>query len=247
MKNVAGYDVGKLFIGSLGTLGAIVEVTLRLFALPEKRATLLLPSNSLAEAFDLANRAIGLSAAGVQIIDPVSAKHSFEKASWLTAIDLLGDEEVVKGQVGVMTLPGAIILENEHCQLCWDTIAGLTNPRVNDWVVGRASLPPAALKSWVEEIIVNCSAHIRFVICPGTGRAWVISTPDKASSEILTSLRVAANRLEGYFTIEAAPQSGGGAWPVWDEAGVDGALLKGIKQVFDPNHILAPGSFLGGI
>jgi glycolate oxidase FAD binding subunit len=255
MKNVAGYDVGKLFIGSLGTLGAIGEVTLRLYALPEKNATVLLPANSLPGAFDLANQAITLSATGAEILDPLSAKQlkyflgpAFDENSWLVAVDLMGDEEVVRGRIAALSSPSAILLEGNLRQLCWDTISQLTKPITSDALVGRASLPPAAVKRWLEQVIeMDCRRPFQFVICPGTGRAWIIFSANESSSGVLTSLRLAANRLEGYFTIEAAPESWKTTLPIWDEAGVDLALLKGVKQVFDPNNILAPGRFLGGI
>jgi len=53
VKNVAGYDLGKLLIGSYGTLGVITEVNLKLFPLPAERKTFILSTGTLGVARDL--------------------------------------------------------------------------------------------------------------------------------------------------------------------------------------------------
>lgn len=50
MKNVAGYDMTKLFVGSLGELGVLTEATLRLLPQPDSQALMLLPMHSLEQA-----------------------------------------------------------------------------------------------------------------------------------------------------------------------------------------------------
>jgi glycolate oxidase FAD binding subunit len=50
VKNVAGYDLGKLFCGSRGTLGLVAQVALRLHPLPSASATVVVPVASAAEA-----------------------------------------------------------------------------------------------------------------------------------------------------------------------------------------------------
>src|SRR3990170_1256374 len=54
VKNVAGYDMPKLYLGSLGTLGVIVEASLKVAPLPESQATWLAPCRSAAQAVSLA-------------------------------------------------------------------------------------------------------------------------------------------------------------------------------------------------
>jgi len=54
VKNVAGYDLHRLFVGSYGTLGVITEATWRLYPLPRARASLLVPCDNLSQALQYA-------------------------------------------------------------------------------------------------------------------------------------------------------------------------------------------------
>lgn len=56
VKNVTGYDLVRLYVGSLGTLGILTEVTLRLRPLPERHAVLIRDVDTYASAFDVARR-----------------------------------------------------------------------------------------------------------------------------------------------------------------------------------------------
>lgn len=58
VKNVSGYDMTKLFIGSLGTLGIITEATLRLLPTPEREAILILPCQDVSQAWAIASRIV---------------------------------------------------------------------------------------------------------------------------------------------------------------------------------------------
>ena len=72
MKNVAGYDMSKLFVGSFGVLGVITEVTFRLLPRPESHGMLVIPSPSFEEAAALVARILhsGLQPLVLQIVPP---------------------------------------------------------------------------------------------------------------------------------------------------------------------------------
>jgi glycolate oxidase FAD binding subunit len=257
MKNVAGYDVGKLLIGSRGTLGAIVELTLRLFSRPEKFTTLLLPADSLGAALQEAERGRAGSAAGVQLLSPAAAARvagplglAFPAGCWLCAVDLLGDEEVVEAGLRKLATSAAVRLEDDLRRRCWQNIAEILQVSPAEGIILQAVLPPAAMKDWGElclagSVAGSSSCRGELVICPGTGRAWVALCGER---EILWRLAadfaLEAKRRGGGLALRAAPED----WPALSGEKCSGkyfSLRGGIKQVFDPENILSPGVFLG--
>jgi len=84
VKNVAGFDVTRLSIGSWGTLGIITSVSARLFPLPEKDVTLLLPGPSAEALLPLARELAGsaLPFSAVELLDPVTPLPSGPAERW---------------------------------------------------------------------------------------------------------------------------------------------------------------------
>ena len=74
VKNVAGYDMCRLLIGSLGTLGVIVEACFRLTPLPKTQLTLAVAVPSAQEAYRLAGQAAGLSLRAVELLNAAAAR-----------------------------------------------------------------------------------------------------------------------------------------------------------------------------
>jgi len=74
VKNVAGYDMCRLLIGSLGTLGIIVEACFRLTPLPKAQLTLAVAVPSAQEAYRLAGQAAGLSLRALELLNAAAAR-----------------------------------------------------------------------------------------------------------------------------------------------------------------------------
>jgi glycolate oxidase FAD binding subunit len=258
MKNVAGYDIGKLFIGSLGTLGAICELTFRLYSLPEESRSLLLAASTPGKAFALAQKAISWQPAAAQVLNPNAARLLAEEVNlplegneWLAAADLIGDSAAVEKQAQeIEKASGSRVesLSGEERLRAWERIRSLMQPQQENALVCRANLPPSATEQWAG--FSRQSAPSRLLLCPGTGRAWAqfAAQTEQEAVGIVNSVRAQAERLGGTLIIEAAPEEWKPALNIWGSLQHTYLpLLQTIKQSFDPNRILSPGRFVGGI
>ena len=101
VKNVSGYDMTKLMIGSWGALGVITEITTKLLPLPEASATLLVSFETLAKAGSLTRKVLhsALLPSAMELMDGKAAGQLGEKGKYLVAFNLEGVGEAVERQV----------------------------------------------------------------------------------------------------------------------------------------------------
>ena len=258
MKNVAGYDIGKLFIGSLGTLAAICELTFRLYSLPEESRSLMIVVPCADRAFALARKVLTWLPAAIQVLNRKAAGILSANAGLdapgeggLIAIDLMGDSAAVERQAKeIENACGCKIaaLTGEDRLRFWEMIRLLTRASGDSTVLCRASLPPATVEEWAAAIEEVMGAHPQ-IFCPGTGRAWAQFQPDnqQRAAETIKALRAEAARLSGHLFVEAAPEEWKPALNLWGNPPAHLPLLKAIKESFDPAGVLSPGRFVGGI
>ena len=97
VKNVAGLDMGKLMIGSFGTLAAIAVVNFKVLPMPEVERSFLLPFDSLAAAMAARNRILkgGLQPAAIDLLNPAAAGDLGNRA-WLLAVRAGGNAAAVE-------------------------------------------------------------------------------------------------------------------------------------------------------
>jgi glycolate oxidase FAD binding subunit len=230
VKNVAGFDLCKLLTGSLGTLGVITQVALRLRPRPRARRTLTFPVGGAA------GNAAG--AAGAR-----DASGPFALAAELLAAAPLA--------AAVLVTPGEVVVRLEGWQADVEEQAatavaaagiepasdeqGTPFPRSRAWlgapVVAEAALPPSRLPE------LAAAAGDNWAALAGVGILWA-GLPD--TSEPLAALRARAAELGG---IAPVVRGSGGLGPGLPAA----AVHQRIKRAFDPAGILAPGRFWGGL
>ena len=236
VKNVAGYDLCKLFTGSYGTLGVIAELTFKLRPLPAKSKTVVV-SGSLKSL--LASRSsINSALLGPMALEILSADLAAKLLSTTTPALLVrfaGSEKAVAYQLGqtmaVAAQHGVNAKVTEDDAGVWRDIAAL--PYRHTSVTCRAVVPTNALSDFLTTLESNCSWQASI----GTGTIRVIG------SERIQDLRTSAQHLGGSLVIESAPDEVKDQIGCWGDFGTVSPLMKRIKQQLDPQNLLSPNRF----
>ena len=238
VKNVAGFDLPKLMVGSLGTLGMIASATFRLHPLPEVSETLLIKNQS---ASDLRNlmaemKRMQLEAAAIAAI---AAGPRFD-----IAIRFEGFHPGVVEQRERLLRVGTGFSRSGPAESFW---------RRHDEIraAGPMRLKIAALPSAIELVMRDVVPPIRGLLSGG-GFVWYptlglgfLSGATTADQEIAAAIRTARRSLA--LTVEAAPLAVRKLANSWGEPGAALPLMRAMKLRFDPARRLSPGRFVGGI
>jgi glycolate dehydrogenase FAD-binding subunit len=249
VKNVAGYDLSKLFTGSLGTLGVIAECNFRLHPMPEVARTVAveLPDTTAAGGASQAILHAQIVPSAVELYwsgetrlltvliegIPSGVEAQAETASYILGsfgeVRTLSDEET--GSLGASGRPGA---------------------DDGDEVAIKISAPPAELTGVLDSTL---GASSRRGVTPrvtghaGTGVTYVgFSGGDQeARSQVVEELREIWLRRGGSVVVREASPAFKERVEVWGPIGTRFELTRRVKEKFDPRGILNPGRFVGGI
>jgi glycolate oxidase FAD binding subunit len=244
VKNVAGYDMCKLFVGSLGTLGIITEVTLRMAPIAESTATVIASGDlpRVQQFTEELSRSPLLPAAITLMNDrPVQ--------NWRAAVWCEGfgeavarqrrDLESLANRVGARTE----ILLNGNQQVFWDGIRDF--PLQRDRLVCRITLPRAAMFEFIQKFQMWRAPAI--VADAAAGTLWFAYQPKKSTANKFAELESMAQAQRGHAVLFAAPAELKQGLEVWGSSPLAMSLMREIKRQFDPNELLNPGRFVGNL
>ena len=257
VKNVAGYDMCRLLIGSLGTLGVIVEACFRLTPLPKAYATLAITVPSAQEAYRLACQAAPLSLRAVELLNATAARDLdglplAPNGGFVLLLATAGPAAAVeRTREGIAALCTPIFIEGAAAGL-WQAVGQITQPPTGG-IVAKASVLPSRAPELIERIEAIGREALRLprIVCHVTAgiaySAWPAADEPEADLRLVTSLRKVAASLGGTLVVEAAPPAVKERLDVWGEPGADFTVMRGLKEQFDPQGVLNPGRFLGGL
>jgi glycolate oxidase FAD binding subunit len=249
VKNVAGFDLPKLMVGSLGTLGLITTATFRLHPLPEATSVLLLRNQSPAEVRTLVGelRTAQLEAAAVFAL---TGQNGLDVAVQFEGFDA-GVQQQRDRFVTLVSHHGACDVLDQR------TAQELTARHEKLRSTGSVRIKLAALPSAFERIAAEVLPPL-FDALERPGLAWYPTlglgfvSGDATDAEHIAAALAAARamvveQMRGSLVLAAAPPAVRNACSVWGEPPRAFGLMQSLKARLDPERRLAPGRFVGGI
>ena len=249
VKNVAGYDMTRLMIGSAGTLGLITEVTCRVTTIPE-RCTAISAEGSLAACAALAGKLITsqLSPVFVAAIPANKEDAKIDNESWKLMTGFEGFEKIVAEQLkrtANMLEKDGLELRNQEEYPVQDGIFGDIYIELGQSAfVLRADVPLDEVAGFVEFLSSRLTDADMFVDF-GCGR--MLAGFEVMQDEVWRQICDLCDQRNGHVLMERAPVEFKKQNDVFGTARPEWQIMHRIKAALDPHTIFAPGRLPGKV
>ncbi len=263
VKNVAGYDLCKLHVGALGTLGVIVQVTLKVRPIPESQALVTVGCDAaglaglLDRLHDSRSRPACLDVHNAEAARAVGrmAGVVLPEAPWVVVVGFEDGVEAVNWQVRqlMQEIPsagvrGLDVRAGAVCLSLWQALTEATDPP-DARLSFKANLLPGAVASFCLQAAelaggVRLSAHAGSGIVHG-GLFGDLTL--HRVQEMLKGLHDSAAAARGNVILPRCPVEWKRTLPVWGRPRGDAALMREVKVKLDPNNLFNPDRFLSEV
>jgi glycolate oxidase FAD binding subunit len=248
---VAGYDLSKLFTGSLGTLGVIAEANFRLHPIRETARTVFLEVD---EHEKIANVTQELTHSSFSqfVLDALEMRWEGDRGTLAALFE--GIEPAVEAQSStaaeVLRSHGETrVLGEDDGEAFWASFAR------RPWKTGDVGLkigaPPADLTAVLASVLGaagRAGVEARLSGHAGTGVTFAaLSGSEDGLVEVVEEVREIRARRGGSVVVQEAPLTVKERLEVWGSGGDYLGLTRRVKEKFDPGYTMNPGRFLGGI
>ena len=247
VKNVAGYDLPKLFCGSFGTLGIITEVTFRLHSVKQSRLTLTASAGSVEP---LGKLMLGVLASH---LNPEAMQLRTSPKGSALDVRLAAQPDVLDMQSAELRAMTDCAVEQAEAYGAevWLAREAIFSDRAKDNPVNGTSEPNAdsflfkatMLPAKLAEFLQGLSALGGEAVAQATG--VVTGRIALELEEDLRRLRFQVETGSGSLTVLRLPSSS--TLDRWGSLPSSLPLMRAVKKSFDPSGLLNPGLFLGGI
>jgi glycolate oxidase FAD binding subunit len=241
VKNVAGYDLPKLFTGSFGTLGIITEVTLRTYPMPHSVRDLSFRFNDVAAA----NRYM-LAIADTALVPAAMQLRVAQNQSPVVDLRFEGLTEGCDAQSEYATKIAGSAESIGASEEIWGAREALWSG-VEPAIVGKFSVLPSAIADCITAIQSQFENSRITAQSIGLGAFRSEGADSQQLMQSLTASRSAIRKLGGTLVLLHARLEIKKIIDVFGERTTAYPLMVRVKQQFDPKGILSPGRFIGGI
>lgn len=251
VKNVAGYDLMKLFTGSYGTLGVISTVNFRLYPIPEASGTLVMTG----EADDINQMAKTLLQSGLQptaaeMVSPsvVKTLELGQKMGLIVRFQSI-QESIEEQSKQVQAIAEKLNIKTTFCQNkieenLWQRLQELIRvSNTNLTITGKMGIIPNQAINWLIKLNELAPEKAWAMINLGTGIGQ-FKLDLEPSLGILKQLRSLSQENSGFLTILEANQTIKNQFEPWGYSGNALPLMKQIKNQFDPHNLFSPSRFV---
>jgi glycolate oxidase FAD binding subunit len=248
VKNVSGYDMPRLYLGSLGTLGVVVSANFKVLPRPRAEATVIAAYDEPAQAFSTAS---ALRNGG----EPIAALEvAFLDGAWRLATRIEGrDETVASVAARIGTTAGGDItrLDGPESADWWTSYVAKQQIAANENdVLVRCGVRPketAVLATGMVAVLHETGISIPYVAAsPGLGAVVArLDLGSEGSPGLLAETQGILLGLAETVTILAAPPSWKRGIDVWGRLPEGFDVMRSLRTQFDPERTINPGRFAG--
>ena len=242
VKDVAGYQMSKLFAGSFGTLGLVTEVALKLYPLPRAKASLAanLPQLEQGLISGLETLKLAVNCAGIVLFP---GRVDDARAPGYTLLySAEGHFDDVAAELSIVR----VTLEKQAGEVTFELVE---NSATQEWqrslepaAILRAAVPPRNLPQLSSKANL-CALEQPFLMDITNGCLYLGGLPEEVTAQ-LPPLQQAAGELDGYAVLATGPRNLFQRVGVWGKARPARRLMQSLKLRWDPGNILNRSEFI---